>query len=184
MKPNPRVPLSTGVEATTEASKPMPKKDTQTNRSLPAQHGQRKRIEAHPRNLNKKNHVDSRVNSKNSVLVKDMFLGCYDCGKCLFSANHDKCVVCYLKYVNAKPSSAKRASISTKQVWRAKRKVMTSVRQEWKPTGRTLSLYDSYPLTRIADPEEVPLRKSPSINSSDSRIADPKATPVDAPHAN
>ena len=36
VKPNSRVPLSTGVKPTTEASKPMPKKDTQTNRSLPA----------------------------------------------------------------------------------------------------------------------------------------------------
>ena len=34
VKSNPRVPLSIGVKSTTGASKSMPKKDTQTNRSL------------------------------------------------------------------------------------------------------------------------------------------------------
>ena len=41
---------------------------------------------------------------------------------------------------------------------------MTSVRQEWKPTGRTFSLYDSYPLTRIVEPLDEPLFHTPRAN--------------------
>nr|GEZ70508.1 integrase, catalytic region, zinc finger, CCHC-type, peptidase aspartic, catalytic [Tanacetum cinerariifolium] len=63
--------------------------------------------------------------------------------------------------------SAKRVSIPTKHVWRTRGKVETSVRQEWKPTGRTLSLYDSYPLTRIAETEEMHLAQTPCISTSD-----------------
>nr|GFB79934.1 copia protein [Tanacetum cinerariifolium] len=52
-------------------------------------------------------------------------------------------------------------------VWRARGKVETSVRQEWKPTSRTLSLYDSYPLTRIAETEEMHLAQTPCVSTSD-----------------
>ena len=121
MKPNPRVTLSTGVEATTEASKPMPKKDTQTNRSLPAQHVQRKRIEAHPRKLNKTNRDVS-----NSIAVCKMCNGCY------FSVNHDQCVVRYLKSVNAKKN--KYVPTHTRQVWQVKKPTRKPVK---KPKTRT-----------------------------------------------
>ena len=69
----------------------MPKKDTQINRSLPAQDVEGKRVETHPRKLNKTNRVVS-----NSIAV------CKMCNGCFFSVNHDQCVVRYLKSVNAK----------------------------------------------------------------------------------
>nr|GFC24361.1 integrase, catalytic region, zinc finger, CCHC-type, peptidase aspartic, catalytic [Tanacetum cinerariifolium] len=107
-----------------------------------------------------------RLNFKPTGFVSDSIAVCKMCDECLFAFNHDKCVVCYLNSVNAKPSSVKRVSILTKQVWRARGKVETSVRQEWKPNGRTLSLYDSYPLTRIAETEEMHLAQTPCVSTS------------------
>ena len=173
MKPNPRVSLSTGVKATTEASKPMPKKDTQTNRSLPAQHVQRKRVEAHTRNLNKTNRAVS-----NSIAVCKMCNGCY------FSVNHDKCVVRYLKSVNAK--KVKNVPPHTKQVWQAKKPSRKSTRKptekpktrtEWRPTGRTFSMFEKCPMTRIVETpnhlvEDITQVSSSLQNSKISRFPD------------
>ena len=132
-----------------------------------------KRVEEHPRNLNKKNHVDSRLNSRDSILVTDMFLGCYDCGECLFYANHDKCVVDYLKIVNAKRSKVKKAVAKPNRVWKPVGTSANKTKSQWKPTGRTFSLYDSYPLTRIAESDEIPFSQPPSVspNTTASRIS-------------
>nr|GFB22647.1 uncharacterized mitochondrial protein AtMg00810-like [Tanacetum cinerariifolium] len=115
-KPNFRVPLSTGVKSASGASKPTLKHVPNMNRSLQAKEERGKRVEDHPRNLNKKNHVDSHLNSRTSVFVSDMFLSCYDCGDSLFSKNHDNWVVKYLRIVNSKRSKAKKTVAKPKQV--------------------------------------------------------------------
>nr|GFC88512.1 hypothetical protein [Tanacetum cinerariifolium] len=52
------------VKPATGASKPMSKSDTQNHSTLPAKREKAKRVEDHHRNLNKQNHVDSRLNVK------------------------------------------------------------------------------------------------------------------------
>nr|GFB01038.1 copia protein [Tanacetum cinerariifolium] len=104
-----------GVKPASRARKPSLKRVPQPIKSLPAKQESRKRVEVHHRNLNKLNRVDSRLNFKPTDFVSDSIAGCKMCNECLFAFNHDKCVVCYLKSMNAKPSSAKRVSIPTKQ---------------------------------------------------------------------
>nr|GFB49293.1 hypothetical protein [Tanacetum cinerariifolium] len=121
----------TRVKPASRDGKPSLKRVPQPIKSLPAKQESRKRVEVYHRNLNKLNRVDSRLNFKPNGFVSDSIAVCKMCDECLFAFNHDKCVVRYLNSVNAKPSSAKRVSIPTKQVWRARGKVETSVRQEW-----------------------------------------------------
>nr|GFA50802.1 integrase, catalytic region, zinc finger, CCHC-type, peptidase aspartic, catalytic [Tanacetum cinerariifolium] len=115
-KPNQRVHVSTGVKPASRASKPSLKRVPQPIKSLPAKQKSRKRVEVHHRNLNKLNPVDYRLNFKPTGFVSDSIAVCKMCDECLFAFNHDKCVIRYLNSVNAKPSSAKRVSIPTKQV--------------------------------------------------------------------
>nr|GEX26115.1 hypothetical protein [Tanacetum cinerariifolium] len=65
-KPNIHVNLSTGVNPTTGASKPMFNSDTWNHSTLPAKREKVRRVEDHHGNLNKQNHVDSRLNLKRS----------------------------------------------------------------------------------------------------------------------
>ncbi|GJQ97969.1 hypothetical protein Tco_0009108 [Tanacetum coccineum] len=50
--------------------------------------------------------------------------------------------------------------------WRPTRKVVGSVKPQWKPTGRHFALYDNCPLTRIVEPIVEPLELTPSVSSS------------------
>ncbi|GJS21627.1 putative reverse transcriptase domain-containing protein [Tanacetum coccineum] len=55
---------------------------------------------------------------------------------------------------------------TTKTAWRPTRKVVGSVKPQWKPTGRHFALYDNCPLTRIMEPIVEPLELTPSVSSS------------------
>nr|GEU28944.1 hypothetical protein [Tanacetum cinerariifolium] len=116
-KPKPCVHLSTGVKTASGASKLTLKRVSHTNRSLPAKQEGGQRVEAHNRNLNKQNRVDSRVNFKHSGFVSKHFPVCIDCGECLFSRNYDACVVHYLKRVNTKRSNVKNVVTPVRKVW-------------------------------------------------------------------
>ncbi|GKE40631.1 hypothetical protein Tco_1464036 [Tanacetum coccineum] len=77
------------------------------------------KVEAYHRKFkssaNKNNHVsDYNVNVKNVALSKNSDTICLSCNECLFSANHDACVVQYLKRMKK--------------------------RLKWIPTGRTFNL--------------------------------------------
>ncbi|GJY89892.1 retrovirus-related pol polyprotein from transposon TNT 1-94 [Tanacetum coccineum] len=166
-KPNVPVNLSTGVKPATGASKPMSKSDTRNHSTLPAKSEKARRVEDHHRNLNKKNHVDSRLNDKNTGFASNSNNVCNVCNECLIFVNHDNCVVRSLKSVkpvNAKIPKAKHNVKTTKQVW--KPKVVTSVKHKWKPTGRHFTLYDKYPLTRIVEPIVEPLELTTCVSSN------------------
>nr|GFA92992.1 hypothetical protein [Tanacetum cinerariifolium] len=110
--------------------------------------------------LNKKSVVDSKATSSVIIFMSNVNsdLKCASCDGCLFSDNHDACVVAYIKFVNA--------SIKSKYVKTpVKRKV-------WKPTGRTFTLVGNVcPLTRIAIPTIVPPREPiPIVNSIDKPV--------------
>nr|GFC14779.1 hypothetical protein [Tanacetum cinerariifolium] len=94
------------------------------------------------------------------------------CNGCLFSDNHDACVVDYIKSVNA---SSKSKSVKTpvkKKVWKPTGNVFKTVGHIWKPTGRTFKLVGNVcPLTRTTTPTIVPPRELiPIVNSTDKPV--------------
>nr|GEY27893.1 retrovirus-related Pol polyprotein from transposon TNT 1-94 [Tanacetum cinerariifolium] len=111
----------------------MSQDNTKKNRIRRTQRKAKKnKIEDHLRtvksSLNKKSAVDSKANSSviNSVSNVNSNLKCASCNGCLFSDNHDACVVDYIKSMNV---SSKSKSVKTP----LKRKV-------WKPTGNVVQI--------------------------------------------
>ncbi|GKA36454.1 hypothetical protein Tco_0722945 [Tanacetum coccineum] len=176
-KTNVPVPPSTGVNSCTDASGSQPRSKTKKNRILPAKSVNTKNVEEHPRtnksSLKPTNHVDSSISSKRTVINSNSHSVCQTCNKCFMSANHDMCVVNYLQSVNASPS-VKNIMHNVRQVWKPKQvksvgrpkqlkqvwkptcKILTNVGYQWMPTGRTFTLGEQFPLTRITKPNAVP----------------------------
>ncbi|GJU33300.1 retrovirus-related pol polyprotein from transposon TNT 1-94 [Tanacetum coccineum] len=88
-----------------DASGSKPMSNTRNDRvPQPSSRSKKNKVEAQPRksksNLNKNNHVsDCNANVKNIALSKNSANVCLSCNECLFSENHDACVVKYLKDV-------------------------------------------------------------------------------------
>ncbi|GKA01553.1 hypothetical protein Tco_0674218 [Tanacetum coccineum] len=116
---------STGRLSFTNASGSKPKSNTKNDRiSQPSSRSMKNKIEAHHRKFkssaNKNNHVsDCNANVKNVALSKNSDTICLSCNECLFSANHDACVVQYLKKMQKR---------------KVAKYVKQKVKSEWKPT--------------------------------------------------
>jgi hypothetical protein len=110
---------STRVINVTKASGSKPKGNTRNDRTSPAKNDQGKKVEDHLRNnkidLNEKNHVDSSICVKRTVINSNSNATCKTCNECLISGIHDECVVSFLQ------SSYKSPVISAKDnnTWRA-----------------------------------------------------------------
>nr|GEU44343.1 hypothetical protein [Tanacetum cinerariifolium] len=108
----------------------------------------------------------------NSVSNVNSDLKCASCNGCLFSDNHDACVVAYINYVNA---SIKSKSVKTpvkRKIWQPKGNVFKTIGHIWKPTGRTVKLVRNVcPLTRISTTIIVPPRDPiPIVNNTDKPV--------------
>nr|GEZ05348.1 retrotransposon-related protein [Tanacetum cinerariifolium] len=99
-QPNINVIMSTGLTPAAEVSKPQFTRENQKSRVLPTKNESARRVEDHPRNLNKRNNVNSSLNDKRFGSVKNAICGA--CNKCLVSFTHDKCYVCSLNTMHAK----------------------------------------------------------------------------------
>ncbi|GJU85673.1 hypothetical protein Tco_1293219 [Tanacetum coccineum] len=172
-KSNVPVPPSTGVNSCTDASGSQPRSILKKHKIPPAKSDSMKKVEEHPRtirsSLKTTNRVDSSISSKRTVINLNSHSVCQTCNKCLFSANHDMCVVTYLHSVNASPN-VKNDVRHVKQVWKPKQvtqvwkpkhikqiwkptgKTLNNVGYQWRPTGRTFTLSDQCPLTRLTKP--------------------------------
>nr|GEW73218.1 hypothetical protein [Tanacetum cinerariifolium] len=124
--------------------------------------------------LNKKSVVDTKATSSvtNSMSNVNSDLKCASCNGCLFSDNHDDCVVAYINSVNA---SIKSKSVKTpvkRKIWQPAGNMFKTVRHKWKPTGRTFTLVGNVcPLTRIATTTIVPPRDPiPKVNNTDKPV--------------
>ncbi|GJZ06944.1 retrovirus-related pol polyprotein from transposon TNT 1-94 [Tanacetum coccineum] len=163
----PMIPF-TGVYSITEASGSKPRSNTKNNRILPAKTDNKKKVEAHPRNnkskLKQKNRVNSSISSTPTIINLNSNSVCKTCNKCLIFANHDKCVVKYLKSVNA--PTVKNVLSIVKQVWKATGKLFANVGYQWKPTGRKFTLGEQCPLTRFTKSKVVPLKQPEHVSSS------------------
>nr|GFA35857.1 hypothetical protein [Tanacetum cinerariifolium] len=167
---------STGVILVSSASGSMSQDNTKKNRIWRTQQkAKNNKIEDHHRtvksSLNKKSVVDSKATSSviNFVSHVNFDLQCASCNGCLFSDNHDACVVAYIKSVNASSKSKFVKKPVKRKVWKTTGNMFKTVRYIWKPTGRTFILVENVcPLTRIATPIIVPPREPISIvNSTD-----------------
>nr|GEU99637.1 hypothetical protein [Tanacetum cinerariifolium] len=112
--------------------------------------------------LNKKSIVDTKVISSvtNSMSNVNSDLKCATCNGCLFSDNHDLCVVAYINSVNASIKSKSVKKLVKRKFWQPTGKVFTTVGHRRKPTGRTFTLVGNVCLlNRIATTTIVPPRK-------------------------
>ncbi|GJX86964.1 hypothetical protein Tco_0337738 [Tanacetum coccineum] len=87
------MPTSARIQTTTDDSKPNPRSNNQTSRSLPVSKSSRVTITAVPKADHSKS-SSSFSDSKNFV--------CSTCHKCVFNANHDACITKLLKEVNSR----------------------------------------------------------------------------------
>ncbi|GJY34594.1 retrovirus-related pol polyprotein from transposon TNT 1-94 [Tanacetum coccineum] len=161
------------VKPTSGASKTVPKRVPQNHSTLPAKSANARRVEAHPRTLNKKNRVDSNLLVKHSVSVSRKNNVCGACNNSLVFGNHNDCLVICADSVNVKPHQTKRRKHQPKKewkpikrVWKAISKPVANSKPQWKPTGRHFSLFEKFPLTRIMDPTDMPIELPPSASSS------------------
>nr|GEW81732.1 hypothetical protein [Tanacetum cinerariifolium] len=138
---NTHVLSSTGVTLVSSASGSMSQDNTKKNRIRRTQRKDKKnKLEDHLRtvksSLNKKSVVDTKANSSvtNSMSNVNSDLKCASCNGCLFSDNHDACVVAYINSVNA---SIKSKSVKTpvkRKIWQPTGNVFKTVGHIWKPT--------------------------------------------------
>ncbi|GJR41895.1 hypothetical protein Tco_1309998, partial [Tanacetum coccineum] len=162
------------INSSTKASWSKPRSNTKNNRILPAKRDNKKKVEDHPRNnksnLKQKNHVDSSISSKRIVINSNSNSMCKTCYKCLISANHDKCVVKYLKSVHAPP--VKNVMSKVKQVWKTTGNLFANVGYQWKPTKRKFTLGEQCHLTRFNKSKVVPLKQHENVSTSETVITE------------
>ncbi|GJS40864.1 hypothetical protein Tco_0565907 [Tanacetum coccineum] len=151
--------LVTEVKGASAASRSKPRSNTKKDRTLPAKSAL-KQVEAHSRmnksNEKQKNHVDSSISYKRTVINSNSNTSCKTCNKCLIYVNHDQCVVRSEMFV--KQSLATKVW-RVKQVWKATGKLFTSIGHQWRPTGRLLPFGDQWPLTRNIAPKVLPTKQ-------------------------
>ncbi|GJR79733.1 putative ribonuclease H-like domain-containing protein [Tanacetum coccineum] len=133
------VNLPTGIKSIPDVSKSKSKSAKKIHKNFPARSKKVKRVAKPPRNLNKKNRVDSSLNDNRTGFITKSISVCKT-------------------FIN---------KANVKQVWKATDKVIASVGSRWKPTGRKFTLGDTCPLKRINKPKVVSLEISGSVRTSE-----------------
>nr|GEY43275.1 hypothetical protein [Tanacetum cinerariifolium] len=170
---------STGVTLVSSASGSKSQDNTKKNRIRITQKKVKKtELKDHLRtvkfSLNKASIVDSKATSSviKSVSNVNSNLKCASCNGCVFSDNHDACVVAYINSVNASKKSKSVKTSVKRKVWKPTGIVFKTVGYIWKPTRRTFTLVGNvYPLTRIATATIVPHREPiPIVKSTNKPV--------------
>nr|GEW21182.1 hypothetical protein [Tanacetum cinerariifolium] len=175
---NTHVLYSTGVNLLSSASGSQPQGNTKKYRiqRTPSK-AKNNKLEDHHRtvrpSLNKKKSVvDTKaiLSVSNSKLNVNSDLKCATCNGCLFSDNHDSCVLAYINSVNARVKSKSVKKPVNRKIWQPTRMMFTTIGHKWRPTGWTFTLVGNVcPLTRITTTAIVPLRKPVPIESNASK---------------
>nr|GEU61547.1 retrotransposon protein, putative, Ty1-copia subclass [Tanacetum cinerariifolium] len=147
-----------------KVSKPQFTRENQKSRVLPTKNESARRVEDHPRNLNKRNNVNSSLNDKRFGSVKNAVCGA--CNKCLVSFTHDKCYVHSVNTMHAKKPQVACPKTIPKNVRKTDITVAYRIVPPWKPTGRQFILCDIYGPMKSKAPTAKPLELSPSVSSS------------------
>ncbi|GJW95877.1 hypothetical protein Tco_0175549 [Tanacetum coccineum] len=141
---NTMLPFSRRVSST-NASGSKPKSNTKNDRiPKPSSRRMKNKVEAHNRKFkssaNKNNHIsDYNVNVKNVALLKNSDTICLLCNECLFSVNHDACVVQYLKKIQ-KHKEDKSAKQKVKSERKPTLQIFKNIGLKWIPTGKIFNL--------------------------------------------
>nr|GEV12103.1 retrovirus-related Pol polyprotein from transposon TNT 1-94 [Tanacetum cinerariifolium] len=99
--------------------------------------------------------ISSVTNSKSNV---NSDLKCATCNGCLFSDNHDLCVLKFINDVNARVNFKSVKKPMNRKFWQPIGKMFTAVGHIWRPTRWTFTLVENVcPLTRIATTAIVPI---------------------------
>nr|GEV69698.1 hypothetical protein [Tanacetum cinerariifolium] len=107
------------------------------------------------------------ITEANLKLNVNSDLQCATCNGCLFSNNHDSCVLEFINFVNARINSKSAKKPLNRKIWKPTGKLFTTIGYKWKPTGRTFTLVGNvFPLTRIITTAIVPLRKPTPLESN------------------
>nr|GEY26501.1 retrovirus-related Pol polyprotein from transposon TNT 1-94 [Tanacetum cinerariifolium] len=168
-KTNKPVILSIGLKGATSTSGSKLRSNTKKDRSLPAKSAMTN-VEDHSRDnkssVKRKNRVDSSISYKRTVINSNSDSICKPCNIFLMSFNHDKCGMKSLKFVK-KPHVNKVWRVKqVKQVWQHTVKLFATVSHQWKPTRRTFTLGEQYPLTRSTISKVVPAIQPDNVSSS------------------
>nr|GEU92718.1 retrovirus-related Pol polyprotein from transposon TNT 1-94 [Tanacetum cinerariifolium] len=135
------------------------------------------KLEDHPRTIKpslnkKKSVVDTKAISSvpTSKLNVNSDLKCATCNGCLFSDNHNSCVLAYINSMNALVKSKSITKSVNRKFWQPTGKMFTTIGHIWRPTGWNFTLVGNVcPLTRITTTAIVPLKKPVSIESNASK---------------
>nr|GEV43893.1 retrovirus-related Pol polyprotein from transposon TNT 1-94 [Tanacetum cinerariifolium] len=165
----------TGVNLLSSASGSQPQGNTKKDRTQQTPSKAKKnKLEDYLRTIRpslnkKKSVVDTKVissvtNSKSNV---NFDLKCSTCNGCLFSNNHDSCVLTYINFMNASIKSKSVKKPVNRKIWQPTGKMFSTVGHIWRPTGRTFILVGNMcPLTRITTTAIVPLREPIPIDNN------------------
>ncbi|GJW23750.1 hypothetical protein Tco_0034372 [Tanacetum coccineum] len=162
---------STGVICSTSASGSKPTGNTKNNRiSQSSSSNKTNKVEDQSRSVksrkNKKNRVaktECNAYVMQSMLNVNSKSVCDIYNECLFDANHDKCVLDFVKDVNVHSKSKSTKSNKKQNIWKPTGKVFTEIGYKWKPIGRTFTLVgNSCPLTGITSTKVVHLKETTS----------------------
>nr|GEW02766.1 retrotransposon protein, putative, unclassified [Tanacetum cinerariifolium] len=121
---------------------------------------------------NKKSVVNTKAISSvpNSKLNVNSDLKCATCNGCLFSDNHDSCILEFINSVNARVKLKCAKKPVNRKIWQPTRKMFTTIGHKWRHTRRTFTLVGNMcPLIRITTTVIVPLRKPIPIESNTSK---------------
>ncbi|GJZ28507.1 hypothetical protein Tco_0573154 [Tanacetum coccineum] len=128
---NPRVSKSTGVNNTTNVSRPQLKcyqvKDKVVPNNSQVKFNQ-KEVEVHSKisSISKKTKSVTACNDSSNSRTSNVNAVCAECRKCVFNSTHDACVSRYLKDVNARTKKPKVVPIiPSKPKWKAIKSVAT-----------------------------------------------------------
>nr|GEX98468.1 integrase, catalytic region, zinc finger, CCHC-type, peptidase aspartic, catalytic [Tanacetum cinerariifolium] len=166
-------PLNTSLDYACSESQPQGNTKNDRIQRAPSKSKKNKLEDRHRKvrpSLNKRKYVvDTKAISSvtNSKLNVNADLKCATCNGCLFSDNHDVCVLAYINSVNASLESKSVKKLVNRRIWQPTGKMFTTVGHIWKPTGRTFTLVGNVcPLTRIATTAIVPLGEPIPIESN------------------
>nr|GFA12451.1 hypothetical protein [Tanacetum cinerariifolium] len=126
---------STGVTLPTSASGSQPQGNTKKDRIQQTQSRAKKnKLEDHPRDVrpslhNKKSVVNTKAISSvpNSKLNLNSDLKCATCNGCLFSYNHDSCVLEFINSINARVKSKSAKKPVNIKIWQPTGKMFTTI---------------------------------------------------------
>nr|GEX10708.1 retrovirus-related Pol polyprotein from transposon TNT 1-94 [Tanacetum cinerariifolium] len=165
----------TGVNLSTSASESQPSGNTKKDKIQQTPSSTKKnKIKAHPRtvrsSLINKNCVVKPKNTtsvQHSKLNVNFDLQCVTCNGCLFSNNHDSCILDFINNVNAHVKSKSVKKTVKIKVWKPIGNVFTNIGYIWRPTGRTFTIVENVcPLTRFTTTAKVFLKKSIALESN------------------